>query len=244
MLLLLPAAVRPAAATHLHLQHLPACPPQGQLAQRDGLLPDLLCFPPGTDLHDHPLVASGALVLQSKASCMPAHALAPQPGWAVVDGCAAPGNKTTHLAALMRNRGSILAFEARCCWCRGLGGQAGLVRCRQRTLPWRPIAWAQLDLAHTAAAALPTSHPHLPAPRRRTAGAASGCGATRSWRAAPSSRRGTPTFWAPTPRRPSLRRCGACCWTPAALARAPPFRAWTTCCPPRLTGSRVGEGDG
>lgn len=29
---------------------------------------------------------------------MPAHALAPEPGWDVLDACAAPGNKTTHLA--------------------------------------------------------------------------------------------------------------------------------------------------
>ena len=35
---------------------------------------------------------------QSKASCLPAHALAPEPGWHVVDCCAAPGNKTTHVA--------------------------------------------------------------------------------------------------------------------------------------------------
>ena len=101
--------------------HLPTCPParlphpaalQGQLATVDSLLPDLLVFPPGTDLHDHPLVASSTLVLQSKASAMPAHALRPRPGWAVVDACAAPGNKTTHLAALMGNRGAIHAFEA------------------------------------------------------------------------------------------------------------------------------------
>lgn len=30
----------------------------------DELLPDLLVFPPGTDLHDHPLVTSGVLILQ------------------------------------------------------------------------------------------------------------------------------------------------------------------------------------
>ena len=29
---------------------------------------------------------------------MPAHALRPEPGWTVLDACAAPGNKTTHLA--------------------------------------------------------------------------------------------------------------------------------------------------
>lgn len=39
--------------------------------------------------------------LQSKASCMPAHALQPGAGWHLVDCCAAPGNKTTHAAALL-----------------------------------------------------------------------------------------------------------------------------------------------
>ena len=38
------------------------------------------------------------MLLQSKASCLPAHALAPQPSWQVVDACAAPGNKATHVA--------------------------------------------------------------------------------------------------------------------------------------------------
>ena len=32
------------------------------------------------------------------ASCMPAHALRPEAGWTVLDACAAPGNKTTHVA--------------------------------------------------------------------------------------------------------------------------------------------------
>ena len=36
--------------------------------------------------------------VQSKSSCMPAHALRPEPGWEVLDACAAPGNKTTHVA--------------------------------------------------------------------------------------------------------------------------------------------------
>lgn len=83
----------------------------GNKATVDELLPDVLLFPAGTDLHDHPLVTSGSLILQSKASCLPAHALAAQPGWQVVDACAAPGNKTTHVAALMGGKGSVLAFD-------------------------------------------------------------------------------------------------------------------------------------
>jgi putative methyltransferase len=79
----------------------------------DSLLNDLLRFPPGTDLHDHPLVLSGELILQSKASCMPAHALNPCKGWYVLDCCAAPGNKTTHVSSLLLKKGGgrVLAFD-------------------------------------------------------------------------------------------------------------------------------------
>jgi putative methyltransferase len=70
----------------------------------DEHLPELLVFPAGADLHDHPLVLDGSLILQSKASCMTARALDPQPGWMIVDACAAPGNKTTHVAALVHEQ--------------------------------------------------------------------------------------------------------------------------------------------
>ncbi|RZC15162.1 putative 28S rRNA (cytosine-C(5))-methyltransferase isoform B [Glycine soja] len=72
--------------------------------QKDNLLPDLLILPPGTDLHDHPLVKNGSIFLQGKASSMAAPALSPEPGWEVLDACAAPGNKTVHLAALMKRK--------------------------------------------------------------------------------------------------------------------------------------------
>ncbi|EEC72750.1 hypothetical protein OsI_06380 [Oryza sativa Indica Group] len=48
---------------------------------------------------------------KGKASCMVAVALCPEPGWKVIDACAAPGNKTVHLAALMNGEGSITACE-------------------------------------------------------------------------------------------------------------------------------------
>ncbi|XP_076472389.1 28S rRNA (cytosine-C(5))-methyltransferase-like [Babylonia areolata] len=77
----------------------------------DPLLPDLLIFPPGTDLHDHPWVTGGCLLLQDRASCFPAHVLNPPEGATVLDCCAAPGNKTSHAASLMANSGKIWAYE-------------------------------------------------------------------------------------------------------------------------------------
>ncbi|CAD6233992.1 GSCOCG00007455001-RA-CDS [Cotesia congregata] len=72
---------------------------------------ELFAFKAGTAFYDHDGYHSGALVLQDKASCLPAHLLNPPSGSVVLDMCAAPGMKTTHLAAIMNNKGKIYSIE-------------------------------------------------------------------------------------------------------------------------------------
>ncbi|KAL6761124.1 NOL1/NOP2/sun family-domain-containing protein [Haematococcus lacustris] len=58
-----------------------------------------------------PEYMAGHYMLQGASSFMPCMALAPQPNETVVDMAAAPGGKTTYLAAIMRNTGFIFANE-------------------------------------------------------------------------------------------------------------------------------------
>lgn len=53
----------------------------------------------------------GLVYLQSIASQLPALVLDPEAGESILDVCAAPGSKTTQLAMMMENRGSIYAIE-------------------------------------------------------------------------------------------------------------------------------------
>ena len=76
-----------------------------------GELPEALVIDGAFDVRTDPLWASGALVAQSRAAMLVARLLNPQPGMRVLDLCAAPGGKTTHLAALMGGEGEVVAVE-------------------------------------------------------------------------------------------------------------------------------------
>ncbi|TQN67967.1 25S rRNA (cytosine-C(5))-methyltransferase rcm1 [Colletotrichum shisoi] len=86
----------------------------------DTHVPNLLAAPPGTDVTKTPAYLKGEIILQDKASCFPAYLLDPRSeDGDVVDSCAAPGNKTTHLAAIVQShqpnqaarQPTIFAFE-------------------------------------------------------------------------------------------------------------------------------------
>ena len=53
----------------------------------------------------------GLCYVQDASSMWVSHLLKPQPGESVLDLCAAPGSKTTHMAALMQNEGAITAID-------------------------------------------------------------------------------------------------------------------------------------
>jgi 16S rRNA (cytosine967-C5)-methyltransferase len=58
-----------------------------------------------------PGYGDGLFTVQGEASQLVGFLLAPEPGDYVLDACAAPGGKTTHLAELMDDRGHIVALD-------------------------------------------------------------------------------------------------------------------------------------
>jgi 16S rRNA (cytosine967-C5)-methyltransferase len=84
-------------------------------------LPEGLVAEEPFDAHASPLWLEGAFTPHSRASMLVARAVEPQPGERVLDLCAAPGMKSTHLAALMGGEGEVIAVERH-------GGRADAMR--------------------------------------------------------------------------------------------------------------------
>ncbi|KAF5273952.1 hypothetical protein FQA39_LY01067 [Lamprigera yunnana] len=57
------------------------------------------------------LFPTGSVLLQNIPSACCIHAMKIEPGLKILDMCAAPGNKTTHIATLMKNKGTLIAID-------------------------------------------------------------------------------------------------------------------------------------
>lgn len=73
--------------------------------------PESLELLSGPAIRDLEAFQKGWFTVQDESSMLAAHGLAPLPGEQVLDTCAAPGGKTTHMAQLMQDRGRILAWD-------------------------------------------------------------------------------------------------------------------------------------
>jgi 16S rRNA (cytosine967-C5)-methyltransferase len=85
---------------------------EGVEAWTDAMAPEAVLLGAPYDVHGSQLFADGLVMPQSRASMLVARAVDPRRGERVLDLCAAPGGKTTHLAALMHDEGEVVAVEA------------------------------------------------------------------------------------------------------------------------------------
>jgi 16S rRNA (cytosine967-C5)-methyltransferase len=92
------------------------------------------------DAYASPLWARGAIMPQARASMAVARELGPQAGERVLDLCAAPGAKTTHLAALMADEGELVAVER----------HPGRARALERTLGRMAVSCATVEVGDAA----------------------------------------------------------------------------------------------
>lgn len=88
--------------------------------------PDGVVFEDAPPVSKIPFLQSGYYQIQDEAAQLIAYLVDPKPGERILDACAAPGSKTTHLAQFVANRGSIYALDID-------GARLGLVResCRR-----------------------------------------------------------------------------------------------------------------
>lgn len=82
--------------------------PGSRMLHVDEHVPNLIATVGPEDPSSFKSYKTGRFIFQEKASCFPAYLLNPTPGEGnVIDACAAPGNKTTHLASILAGPHSL-----------------------------------------------------------------------------------------------------------------------------------------
>ncbi len=102
------AAIRVNALTARRAEVLEALPVAAHPAPQ---LPEGIVLDGPFDAHGSQLFQSGAIMPQSRGSMLVSRMLEPQASERILDLCAAPGGKTTHIAALMNGVGEVVAVE-------------------------------------------------------------------------------------------------------------------------------------
>ncbi|KAF2216373.1 hypothetical protein CERZMDRAFT_33641 [Cercospora zeae-maydis SCOH1-5] len=94
------------------LKEIIHAPSDSRLVHVDEHIPHLVAIASPEEPTTFKAYRMGKLILQEKASCFPAYLLDPtSEDGDVIDACAAPGNKTTHVAALVGEKHTVFACE-------------------------------------------------------------------------------------------------------------------------------------
>ncbi len=84
---------------------------EGIETRKNDLYPEALILLKRQNIFSSPSFKSGLFEVQDASSQMVGAALSVEPGMRVIDACAGAGGKTLHLAALMKNKGQIIAMD-------------------------------------------------------------------------------------------------------------------------------------
>jgi 16S rRNA (cytosine967-C5)-methyltransferase len=91
------------------LEEMGCEPIRGQFSENAIHLSNISVFE--NHIEDDQLYKQGYFAIQDQAAIMTVERLAPLPGDCVLDMCAAPGGKTTHMSQLMNNEGEIIGRD-------------------------------------------------------------------------------------------------------------------------------------
>lgn len=83
----------------------------GIVAWPTDVSPDGIVVEGGGSPVEFPLFREGGFYVEDEAAQLIPLVASPRPGERILDACAAPGGKATHLAALMQNQGEIIALD-------------------------------------------------------------------------------------------------------------------------------------
>ncbi len=120
-------------------------------------------------LWDENQLSQGHYYIQDEASQIISSLLEVKPGMTVLDACASPGGKTTHLVQLMKNQGQILALDLTISKtkilqenCRRLGASIVNIICADSTstLPCQPAVFFDRIIVDAPCSGLGTLHRH------------------------------------------------------------------------------------